>query len=66
MSVRAVEMVRRIRNRHYEETKRLTVAELMEYYKAESEKFREEVERQHKRGRMRGKAIALESSKSPL
>ena len=66
MSIRAVEMVRRIRDRHYEETKHFTVAELIEYYKAESEKFRAEGEKQHKRGRLRGKAITLASCKSPL
>ena len=66
MSIRAVEMVRRIRNRQYEETKRLTVAELIEYYKAESEKFRAEVEKLNRSRRLKGKVITLASSKSPL
>jgi len=39
MSVKAVEMVRKIRNQHYEETKGLSVAEQIKFVKKKSEKL---------------------------
>lgn len=39
MSVKAVEMVRKIRNQHYEETKGLSVAEQIKFVKKKSGKL---------------------------
>lgn len=39
MSVKAVEMVRKIRDQHYEETKGLSVAEQIKFVKRKSEKL---------------------------
>ena len=41
MAVKTVEMVRKIRDRHYEETKDLTVEEQIEAVKKKSEKLQE-------------------------
>ncbi|MCK9420492.1 MAG: hypothetical protein M0R70_14065 [Nitrospirae bacterium] len=39
MSVKAVEMVRKIRNQHYEETKSFSVAEQIKFVKKKSDKL---------------------------
>lgn len=39
MSVKAVEMVRKIRNQHYEETKSFSVAEQIKFVKKKSNKL---------------------------
>jgi len=39
MSVKAVEMVRKIRNQHYEETKDLSLTEQIKFVKKKSEKL---------------------------
>ena len=39
MPVKAVEMVRKIRNQHYEETKGLSVAEQIKFVRKKSEKL---------------------------
>ena len=43
MSVKTVEMVRKIRDRHYEETKNLSVAEQIKYVRKKAEKLQREL-----------------------
>ena len=46
MLVKAVEMVRKIRNQHYEETKGLSVAEQIKFVKKKSEKLQRKLKPQ--------------------
>ncbi|MEW6686120.1 MAG: hypothetical protein AB1393_07945 [Candidatus Edwardsbacteria bacterium] len=43
MAVKAVEMVRKIRDSHYEETKRLSVDEQIKFVKKKAEKLQKEL-----------------------
>jgi hypothetical protein len=43
MAVKAVEIVRRIREKHYEETKGLSVEDQVAFFKKKSEKLQEEL-----------------------
>lgn len=45
MAVKAVEMVRKIRNKQYEETKGLSVAEQIEFVKKKSEELKKKLEK---------------------
>lgn len=45
MTVKAVEMVRKIRNKHYEETKGLSVDEQIEFVKRKSEGLKKELKK---------------------
>ncbi len=45
MAVKAVEMVRKIRNKHYENTKRLSLSEQIKFIKDKSKKLRKELKR---------------------
>lgn len=45
MAVKAVEMVRKIRNNHFEETKELSVAEQIEFVKKKSEELKKKLEK---------------------
>ena len=43
MPVKAVEMIRKIRNQHYEETKSFSVAEQIKFVKKKSDKLRKKL-----------------------
>jgi len=43
MSVKAVEMVRKIRNKHYEETQGFSVAEQIKFVKKKSDKLQRKI-----------------------
>jgi len=45
MAVKAVEMVRKIRDKHYEDTRGLSVAEEIQYIKAKSKKLKEQLKK---------------------
>ena len=45
MAVKAVEMVRKIRDRHYEETKRLSVIEQIKFIKGKSKDLQKRLKR---------------------
>ncbi len=45
MSVKAVEMVRKIRDKHYEETKDLSTEEQLEYIQGKAEKLSRDFQR---------------------
>lgn len=45
MAIKAVEMVRKIRDRHYEETKGLSVSEQIAFIKHKSAELRKELKR---------------------
>ena len=48
MAVKAVEMVRKIRDKHYEETKGLSVAEEIQYIKEKSRKLKEQLKKRQR------------------
>jgi hypothetical protein len=48
MAVKTVEMVRKIRDKHYEETKNLPVEEQIKAVKKKSEKLQEELKTLHR------------------
>lgn len=45
MTVKAVEMVRKIRNQHYEKTKGLTVEDQIKFIKTKAEKLQKKLKR---------------------
>jgi len=45
MAVKAVEMIRKIRDRHYEQTKGLSVNEQIEFVKKQAEKLHKKLKR---------------------
>jgi hypothetical protein len=47
MVVKAVEMVRKIRDKHYEQTKSLSVKEQIEFIKKKSEKLQKKLKSGH-------------------
>jgi len=45
MAVKAVEMVRKIRDKHYEDTRGLSVVEEIQYIKEKSKKLKEQLKK---------------------
>ena len=48
MAVKAVEMVRKIRDKHYEDTKGLLVAEQIQFAKDKSKKLKEQLKKRQR------------------
>ncbi|MBI5402155.1 MAG: hypothetical protein HY959_02030 [Ignavibacteriae bacterium] len=48
MAVKSVEMVHKIRDKHYEETKGLSVAEEIQYIKEKSRKLKEQLRKRQR------------------
>lgn len=48
MAVKAVEMVRKIRDKHYEDTKSLSVAEQIQFVKKKSKKLKERLKKRQR------------------
>lgn len=48
MAVKAVELVRKIRDKHYEDTKGLSVAEQIQFVKKKSKKLKERLKKRQR------------------